>query len=315
MDERTATQHVTARDGTRIAWHLHLDPSHPSRPDVGRPTLVLTNGLGTTSGFWRHLVEGFADTHRVVHWNYRGHGDSEPASRGDYAIRTQADDLIRVTEAAMARSGTGTPPIHVGFSMGVSVLFELYRARPDLVGGLVLIGGAPDAPYTHLFPMRIPGVLPALRSALRTMTPVVALARPAWRALYHSRLAYPAARALRLVMKNAPRDEIEAFAHELGAMDPKVFWQTLVGLMGARGSDVMVRVSVPTLIVAAEHDTLMPMKQVSRMRDAMGSARFVRVAGAGHAVLVEAGGEVVSALRSFLRDVERPYTAPASTVP
>ena len=89
--------------------------------------MILTNGLSTTDEFWRHVVRALAPQHRVVHWWYRGHGESESAASGDYTIATHADDLVRVSQSAAAE-----PAIHVAFSMGVTVALEAYRRRPDL---------------------------------------------------------------------------------------------------------------------------------------------------------------------------------------
>ena len=69
---RDALAHtVTAGDGTPIVWHAHP-------PGRGAP-VILTNGLSTTDEFWRHVVQALAPRQRVVHWAYRGHGESDSA--------------------------------------------------------------------------------------------------------------------------------------------------------------------------------------------------------------------------------------------
>ncbi len=47
--------------------------------------MLLTNGIGTTENFWRHLVAELRRDHRTVHWDYRGHGASERSASGDYS--------------------------------------------------------------------------------------------------------------------------------------------------------------------------------------------------------------------------------------
>ena len=68
-----------------------------------RPPVLLTNGIGTSENFWRYIVANLEQDHRVVHWNYRGHGHSEEARGGDYSVESQVEDLERVTEEVMRR--------------------------------------------------------------------------------------------------------------------------------------------------------------------------------------------------------------------
>ena len=308
MHTRKVTRTLTAHDGTRITWHTHR-PMGPGAPDdaelARRPTMLLTTGIGTSENFWKHLVHVFAHDYRVVHWDYRGHGDSAVAAGGDYAMATHADDLARVTEAVI-RDGDGvTQPVQVGFSMGVIVVLELYRARPDLAQSLVLIGGPPDAPWSTVGPFRVPGVMPLLRGALTGMKPFVRTAAPAVHAMFNAPFAYPMGRALGILRKRAPRDEIAAFTESLARMDPRAFWDTLCELMRARASDVLESVQVPTLVVAASNDLFVPREQIETLAAKLPGPHRIVIEDAGHAVLLEAGPEVAAAMRLFLRGIER----------
>src|SRR4029078_4564218 len=94
----TETRFVTARDGTRLSWHFHESVAYGASPqglDPAQPTLLLTNGIGSSRVFWTHLVHALGRDYQVVHWDYRAHGGSERAVGGDYAITTQRDDLRR----------------------------------------------------------------------------------------------------------------------------------------------------------------------------------------------------------------------------
>jgi pimeloyl-ACP methyl ester carboxylesterase len=270
-------------------------------------TLLLTNGVGTTERFWRHLVAAFAGEHRVLHWDYRGHGASDRSKGDDYALRSHVADLVRVTEAIMARGGPA--PVHVGFSMGVTVLLELYRARPDLVSALILIGGPADAPYAKSLPMRVPGVRPALSASMRLFAPAARTLGPVLNTLTTSRAAYPLARFLRLVQPSAPREDIDAFALAFAEMDPLAFWASAASLMAAQASDVLPTVKVPVLVIGAGRDLFVPTSQVEELAAKIPRASYVRVDAAGHCILIEAGPAVVAAMRDFLvRDVSLPPT-------
>lgn len=305
---RKVTRSVEAVDGTAISYHTHLGTAGDEGALVERRSLLLTNGIGTSENFWRYLVEALSADYRVVHWDYRGHGSSGVAKSGDYALRTQADDLVRVTEAVMrgGRPGAGAaPPIQVAFSMGVPVLLEAYRARPDLVPCMVLIAGAPDAPWNREGVFKLPGVGAAVRRALKGAKPLVPALRPLWRAVLNPRLIYPAGRLTGQIRARAERQDIAEFMAALRRMDLGAYLGTLSALFDADAGDVLPQVKVPVLILGAENDTLIPLRQVERMRDALPHARWHLVRDAGHGTLIEAGPEIAAHIRDFLGEPPR----------
>lgn len=290
MDTTTRRQTtVTAADGTPLAVHTHGEP--------GRPVVVLTNGIGTTENFWRFIVEDLRRDHFVAHWDYRGHGHTPPSRAGDYSMATMTDDLGRVTRAVQQG---GAPPIHIAFSMGVAVLLEFYRRDTALVRAMALIAGSPDAPGTGTGLFRVPGVQQAVRGAVTALTPVVPLLAPAVHAFLRSRAPIPFATMLGVLQPDAPRKDMDQFLEGVAGMDPVAYWKTLASLLGQRGSDVLPSVSVPTAIVAAAKDQLMPLAQVEALRRGLPHARFTLVERAGHAGLVERGPQMAQAVRELV---------------
>src|SRR5512142_2703740 len=125
--------HTAARDGTRLHW---------SELGSGSPAIVLTDGIGCAGFVWRHLEPALARRHRVIHWNYRGHGRSA-TPRDPYRVTLDdcVEDLLCVLDAAgEARA------VLAGHSMGVQVSLELHRRAPERAAALVLVCGAPGHP-------------------------------------------------------------------------------------------------------------------------------------------------------------------------
>jgi pimeloyl-ACP methyl ester carboxylesterase len=305
---KSTLHHVLSRDGTAVGWHDFPALGAGGAVDA-RPPIILTTGLGTTPNFWSGLVAALAPEHRVVRWDYRGHGDSEVSRGGDYSMATQADDLARVTLAALGERVDGrdhapTPVVHVGFSMGVTVLLELYRRRPELVRAMVLIAGGADHPYGASALFQLPGVRAALQGALFAASPVVPRLSPVTRYLSKSRLLYPLGRALGALGPDAPRDEIEHFFRTVGAMDWGAYWSTLRALFDSHASDVLPTVSVPVLVIAPEHDVMAPSADLEQLRRSIPGAEWIQIPGTGHALLLEAGDAVAQAVRSFLRRLD-----------
>jgi pimeloyl-ACP methyl ester carboxylesterase len=61
---------------------------------------------------------------------------------------------------------------------------------------------------------------------------------------------------------------------------------------------------IPTLVLAADHDLMLPLKHSRALADAIPSAEFVIVQDAGHAVILEHPHEVNGALRRLVERVE-----------
>jgi pimeloyl-ACP methyl ester carboxylesterase len=290
---------VYGKDGTAIAWH-----DYASGPDAaGRPPLLLTNGLGSTPNFWSTFIRALSSERRIVHWDYRGHAASEGSRSNDYSMPTLADDLRRVTEAVALDAGgpSVAAAIHVGFSMGVTVVLELYRRRPDLVRAMVLVAGGADHPYSASPLFHVPGVHAAVRLGLRAAAPVVPLFRPLTRRLGRSTSLFPLGQALGALAHDAPRAELEHFFRAVGDMDPGAYWSTLRGLLRAHASDLLPSISVPVLIVAPARDIMAPRAELELLQDTIPRATWFQVPNTGHAILLEAGDAVARGVRDFLR--------------
>jgi len=101
-----------------------------------RPTLLLSNSLGTNADMWAWQIPALAQHFQVVRYDTRGHGRSS-VPEGEYDFDGLAAD------AAALLTHLGIAKAHVcGLSMGGMTAMRLALARPDLVGKLVLCNTA-----------------------------------------------------------------------------------------------------------------------------------------------------------------------------
>ena len=64
----------------------------------GKPALLFRHGLTGNAHCFDHVAPEFVNTHHVLALDFRGHGDSEWHSDGDYAFQRQLSDTIAFLE-------------------------------------------------------------------------------------------------------------------------------------------------------------------------------------------------------------------------
>lgn len=103
----------------------------------GEPCLVVHGGPGLHHGLYRTL-DPLASTHRLVYWDHRGHGRSDPLPDGPVDISLFADDAVALAD----RLGLETFAVF-GHSFGGWVAQELALRHPGRVSALVLAATTP----------------------------------------------------------------------------------------------------------------------------------------------------------------------------
>jgi len=207
----------------------------------GGGNVVLLQGLGLSSRFWFEQPELLAHdpTHprRVLVLDNRGTGRSDKP-RPPYRMATMADDVIAAMDAANMRRA-----VVVGISMGGMIAQHVALRHPKRVDGLVLLATTPGLPH---------GRLPGLR-ALATLISLPLLRRPGGGSAL-ARILLPEAEQpnARTLMSEWPaalqEDRIPPLAF-LGQLSAVALHST-----GFR----LRRLDVPTVVVGAEHDVVVP---------------------------------------------------------
>src|SRR5215831_8275692 len=118
---------------------------------VGKPAFVFIHGWTCDRSFFAPQIEHFAQRHRVVSVDLRGHGESDKPA-GQYPIAAYADDIAYV----VGQLGLGKD-VAVGHSMGGVTALQLAAAHPESVAAIVMVDPAP-----FVFP-------PELRAAIEAM--------------------------------------------------------------------------------------------------------------------------------------------------
>lgn len=280
-----AHRFAVARDGTRIAW---------TSAGAGAPPVVLTDGIGCAGFIWARLGPALAKERRVLHWNYRGHGASEPPRDPEKTtLQECARDLVAVLDAARVERA-----VLVGHSMGVQVVLDAWRRAPRRVAGLVLVCGAPGRVLDTFHEST------ALRTALPFARRVVDrwpdLARAGFRALVSADVALDYALAFEVNRALLHRDDLLPYFEDLAKVDPALFVRLLGSAAEHDATPWLADIRVPTLVVAGARDAFTPMRLSLAMSRAIQGSELLVLPGGTHVGPLEHPELLASRVRAFL---------------
>jgi pimeloyl-ACP methyl ester carboxylesterase/HEAT repeat protein len=109
---------ITAIDGTV----LHAEVFGP--PDA--PAIVLAHGWGLSRRLWSQQIAALSGESRVIAFDLRGHGRSEPARGGEYGFDVFGEDLEAVLAATL---GDRPAAVIAGHSLGATSVAAWARRR------------------------------------------------------------------------------------------------------------------------------------------------------------------------------------------
>jgi len=224
------------------------------------PDVLLIAGLGDPAEAWEHQLDGLSGGYRVTAFDNRGVGRT-PLPAAPLTTEAMADDAAALLHAL------GAAPVHVaGFSMGSLIAQELALRHPGLVRSLVLMGSyaRPDARLRAQLELWrwLPDGAPDERAFYEAFF--------TW--VYTSR-AHADGTVARLV------DEALAFPHQ---QTVEGFRAQLEACIAHDTVDRLAQIAVPTLVLAGEHDAIVPPHLGRAVAARIPDARFELMPGEAH---------------------------------
>jgi|SRR5579875_148332 len=228
-----------------------------------RPTLLLLHGFTHTGASWAQVVGALGESYRALTPDIRGHGSA--ADRQPVSLEAVLADLAELAPEQ--------PITLVGYSMGGRIALHCALAMPERVRRLVLIGASPG--------LADPGERAARRRADERLA----------RELEASTIEAFARRwASTPVLAGLPPEALERAHADRLRNTPAGLARALRGLgTGALPAlwGRLGELSMPVTLVVGERDRKFR-AIAERMAPAIPRARLEVVAGAGHAVHLEA---------------------------
>lgn len=280
---------VTGASGGRLHARVH-------GPD-GRPTIVLVHCWTGTEELWHKQVTELAGELRIVTYDQRGHGLSDPAPDRDYSLEALAADLDCVIEAGVP---AGERPLLAGHSMGamtIAAWADLHsgdvtsRAR----GAALLSTGLDELTAQTAVTLPLPGPFETVQGRLAD----IVLGAP------FSLQGTPPAIArlgVELIALGPHADPADVELTTRMALDCRTRARAGCGRAMARMSllHAVDDLTVPTIVVAGGRDLMTPIAHAERIEAALPRSLGLRVdPQAGHMTPLESPDLVNDSLREL----------------
>lgn len=261
-DVRQRIRYLRTPDGVQLAW---------AEAGAGRTVVKAANWLSHLeydweSPAWRHWVRFFSDHFRFVRFDERGCGMTD-WKIGDISVERWAEDLETVVEAAGARE----PFVLLGISQGAATCLAYAIRHPERVSHLVLYGAYARGVFRR-----------GDSDKERIYRAIIELVRLGWgtdnasfRQVFTSRF-----------IPDGTDEQISWF-NELcrKTTSPEIAAELLDARADVDVTDLLEQVSVPTLVLHARDDVVVPIDEGRMLATRIRDAQFVEVDSKNHILL------------------------------
>ncbi len=244
--------------------------------DADKPSLVFIHGSANDHSVWTMQARYFAHHGwNVLAPDLPGHGKSFGEAKA--SITAYAEWIINLLD-----NGNIEEAAIVGHSMGSLIALDVSEFNPSRVSQLVLIGASAPMPVTD-----------ALMEAA-TLRPAEA---------FDMLNIWGHAPQLRWGKNPTPgTSSMMAYKRLLEQSRPGVLAKDLAVCRAHQVDEIQLMGNLTrTLVVAGANDLLTPAKAAAALAAQLGDGSLVTIPDAGHAMMQEAPGKVIDALKGFLK--------------
>jgi len=246
------------------------------------PPLVLLHGFLCDSRVWRTQLESLADSLDVIAWDAPGAGRT-PDPPDPFTIEDWARSLCSFLDAQ------GVEQAHIlGLSWGGILAQELYRLDPERVLSLILVGtyaGWKGSIGDEASSQRL------ARCIRESELPPDELAR-GWIPEFFTECA-----------PSALHEEMTAVVRDFHPVGLRLMARSSAE---TDTTELLPRISVPTLLVWGEQDTRSPLTIAAQFHAAIPHAELTVIPNAGHVANMERPEQFNEAVRRFVLTIPAP---------
>lgn len=222
------------------------------------PTLLLVHGFPHDRTIWAPQMRALSAAYQCVAVDLRGFGESSSAP--PYSMDQYADDLAALLDAIGVRRAA-----IAGVSMGGYVSFAMWRRHADRVNGFVFVDTRAGADSDTVRARRQEWIARVHAEGVAAMSETLAAGQLGTT----TRTRHPELEPTVVAMARRMSEEglIGALAAAMGRPD---------------STDALATITVPTMFVVGDEDTIAPRSESERMQSLVAGSRLEVIHGAGH---------------------------------
>jgi pimeloyl-ACP methyl ester carboxylesterase len=280
---------IRSADGTMLHAEI-FGPDHGT-------TVVLAHGWTETLDYWTYVIRDLcARGFRVVGYDLRGHGDSDPAVGGEYAIVRFGEDLEAVLQGCVPEGRRAAVAGHSLGAMSIAGWAERHDvARRVFAVAMINTGVGDLIAESLLFPLpefakavnkalAVHGFLGARAPLPRTSTPAS-----------HAAIRYFA------FGPEATPAQIAFYERMLVACPPDARASIGIAMSELELHHALERITVPTLVIGSENDRLTPPSHARKIADMLPNIdSLIVLPDTGHMSPLERPAEVSRAIAKLV---------------
>jgi pimeloyl-ACP methyl ester carboxylesterase len=256
-------------------------------------TVVLAHGWTEMLSYWTYEIGELAGKgFRIVAYDLRGHGHSEPAVDGDYAMLRFGEDLEAVLAACVPDGRRAVVAGHSLGAMSIAAWAEHHDVRSRVGAAALLNTGVGDLIAQQLlFP--VPAFAQAVNKTvavhgfLGTRAPLPHVSTPA----SHAAIRYIA------FGHDASPAQVAFYERMLWACPPDARARIGIAMSEMDLHHALSHLTVPTLVIAGADDRLTPPAHAQKIAQMLPElAGLVVLPGTGHMAPLERATEVSRAI-------------------
>lgn len=247
--------------------------------DSDAPALVLVHGAGSRIQVWPYAWSqvNFVRSTSVRRWvtdfpvymiDLPGHGRSDLPGRT--SVDSYADDVLTFVNAKKL-----TNYVIAGHSMGAAIAQTIGIRNPDGLAGIVLFGGGAKMPVTDMI---LDGLLNEFEKTVEMIV------KFSW-------------------ARGAAESFTDVARQHMLATPPEVVHGDFYACSQFDVREQLEQIKVPTLVVGATDDKMMPFKNSQTLAKEIPNATLVEIKNAGHFMMTEKTNAVTRPLVKFLNQL------------
>ena len=275
-----------ARDGTSLYYETF---------GKGEP-LVFCYGLLCRREHWRHQIQHFSKSYRVIAFDYRGHQNSSfPQNDQHMTLEWCANDI----EDLVAHLGI-EKAVFLGHSMGVPVLTQYAKKNPDVIKAMVFICGAVTNPFKDMFYTHQVDKVFYAASALHEISPY--LMNLLWKKLSEkNRMNYLLTTRLGFNASKSEEQDVLNYMEGVNRTPFKIFNSLMKDYTQFDGKKILKKISTKTLVVAGGNDMVTPVNLQKEIAELMSHSELLIVPEGSHNAHTDFPDKVNEAVEKFLK--------------